>query len=76
MLAASLSSAVTPTCAADAGLVVVSIDDPKNPQGDGSCRRAQVNKPHAVQVQFRYGFVCDDEGVVVLDVTDLAHPDP
>src|SRR5262249_39982363 len=28
----------------------------------------------AVQVQFRYGFVCDAEGVVTLDVTDLAHP--
>jgi len=25
-------------------------------------------------VQFRYAFVCDEEGVKILDVTDLAHP--
>jgi hypothetical protein len=27
-----------------------------------------------VAAQFRYGYVCDDEGIKVLDVTDLAHP--
>jgi hypothetical protein len=32
--------------------------------------------PKAVQVQFRYAYVCDAEGVKVLDVTDLAHPRP
>src|SRR6202023_2642538 len=26
------------------------------------------------QVQFRYGYVCDEEGIKVLDVTDLANP--
>src|SRR5262249_14769242 len=32
--------------------------------------------PRAVQVQFRYGYVCDEEGVKVLDVTDLTKPRP
>jgi hypothetical protein len=32
--------------------------------------------PKAVQVQFRYAFVCDNEGLKVLDVTDVAHPRP
>ena len=33
-----------------------------------------LRNPRAVQVQFRYGFVCDDEGIKVLDVTQLDHP--
>ena len=39
--------------------------------GESSC-----TCPEAVQVQFRYAYVCDEEGVKVLDVTDLAHPGP
>ncbi len=27
-------------------------------------------------VQFRYAYVCDEEGIKVLDITDLAHPVP
>ncbi len=33
-----------------------------------------LRNPHAVAIQFRYAFVCDAEGVKVLDVTDLARP--
>jgi hypothetical protein len=33
-----------------------------------------VKKPRAVQVQFRYAYLCDEEGIKVLDVTDLATP--
>ena len=29
-----------------------------------------------MQVQFRYAFVCDEDGVKVLDMTDLARPVP
>src|SRR5262249_30269290 len=31
---------------------------------------------NAVQVQFRYAYVCDEDGIKVFDVTDLAHPKP
>ena len=35
-----------------------------------------LKHPRAVQVQFRYAFACDEEGIKVLDITDLAHPQP
>ena len=59
-----------------AGLVVVSIEDPKHPQVTSVLGGDVLRHPRSVQVQFRYGFVCDAEGVKVLDVTDLAHPRP
>ncbi len=55
----------------NAGLVVVSLEDPKHPQ---VASVVPVKRPRAIQVQFRYAFVCDEEGVKVLDVTDLARP--
>ena len=33
-----------------------------------------LHHPKSVAVQFRYAFVCDEEGVKVLDTTDLANP--
>jgi hypothetical protein len=62
--------------ACDAGLVAVSIEDPKHPQVTGVVGHEFLRHPRSVQVQFRYAFVCDDEGVKVLDATDLAHPRP
>lgn len=59
------------TC--DAGLVVVSLDDPSKPKI--SCVIGEpLHKPTDVQVQFRYAFVCDHDGLKVLDVTDLGKP--
>ncbi len=60
----------------DAGLVVVSLDDPKNPRITAVLGKDCFQNPRQVQVQFRYAYVCDDEGVKVLDVTDLAKPKP
>ncbi len=60
----------------DAGLVVVSLEDPMHPVVTSVLGNDLFTCPQAVQVQFRYGFVCDAEGVKVLDVTDLAHPKP
>ncbi|MEA2502064.1 MAG: hypothetical protein QOD01_2175, partial [Actinomycetota bacterium] len=60
----------------DAGLVVVDLDDPKQPRVTSIVGEETLHHPRAVQVQFRYGFVCDEEGIKVLDVTDLAHPRP
>ena len=59
----------------DAGLVVVSLDDPMHPQITAVLGEEQhLHHPHAVQVQFRYGFVCDEEGVKVIDTTHLSQP--
>jgi len=60
----------------DAGLVVVSLDDPKHPEIKAVVGNDCLKRPHAAQVQFRYAYVCDDEGIKVLDVTDLAQPHP
>jgi hypothetical protein len=62
------------TC--DAGLVVVSLDDPKKPSVTAIVGHEFLKGARAFQIQFRYGFACDEEGVKVLDMTDLAHPKP
>ena len=60
----------------DAGLVVVSLDDPLQPYVASVLGEKFLHKPHAVQVQFRYGYVCDEEGIKVIDTTDLSRPVP
>jgi hypothetical protein len=60
----------------DAGLVVVSLENPKKPCAVSVVGEDVLHCPTAVQVQFRYAYVCDREGIKVLDVTDLAHPVP
>jgi hypothetical protein len=60
----------------DAGLVVLSLEDPKCPKVETILGHAVFDEPRAMQAQFRYGFVCDRRGITVLDMTDLAHPVP
>src|SRR6185437_10357878 len=52
-------------------LVVVSLDDPLNPK---MVNRLALQHPKAVAIQFRYGFVVDDEGLKILDVTNSQQP--
>ena len=56
--------------------MVVALDDPKHPSVTAVLGEPFLKHPRAVQAQFRYAFVCDAEGIKVLDVTDLAHPQP
>lgn len=59
----------------DAGLVVVSLEDPKKPAVTSVIGHEVLEHPVAVQVQFRYAFVCDEhKGLHVFDVTDLHSP--
>jgi hypothetical protein len=58
-------------------LVVVDVSDPTKPvlsavlgEKDG------LHHPTALNHQFRYAYVCDAEGIKVLDITDIAHPKP
>jgi hypothetical protein len=62
------------TC--DAGLVVISLEDPKKPVVTSVIGEGFLHKPRAFQGQFRYGYVCDEEGIKVLDVTNPATPRP
>jgi len=51
------------------GVIVVDLDDPRAPR---ELAAIPLRDPRAVQVQFRYLFVLDAEGLQVVDVT---HPD-
>ena len=73
------SITIAGTCAyicCDAGLVVVSIDNPLEPQVTAVLGPDVLEHPTSVQVQFRYAFVCDEQGLAVLDVTDMTQPRP
>jgi len=48
------------------GLAIVSINDPLKPQ---IVNRIDLKHPRSVAIQFRYGFVVDEEGLKVVDVT-------
>jgi hypothetical protein len=52
---------------ADAGLVIVNVDDPMAPRLTGV---VPLNGGHSVMQQFRYLFVTDRDGLKVVDITD------
>jgi hypothetical protein len=56
------------------GLVVVDIDDPLNPSITGQISAPELKTPRAVAIQFRYGFVVDNEGMKVLDLNAPGSP--
>ena len=49
----------------DQGLVIVDINDPLNPR---TVKRIDLKNPKAIAIQFRYGFVVDDDGLKVVDL--------
>jgi hypothetical protein len=55
-------------CARD-GVYAVDIDDPLDPKVIAHVGEPAVKAPVSITVQFRYAFLCDAEGVKVLDVT-------
>ena len=57
-----------------AGLVVVSIDDPEHPIVTSVIGADQLRNPKTIEMQFRYGFLLDDDGLKVLDVTVPSEP--
>ena len=57
-------------------LVVVDLNDPKCPRVVSVTGAPFLKCPKAIQVQFRYCYVCDEEGIKVLDVTHLDRPVP
>ncbi len=58
----------------DAGLVVTSLDNPLEPKITSVIGSEHLHKPTVVAAQFRYAFVCDEVGIKVFDITDLARP--
>src|SRR5258706_12312789 len=51
----------------DRELVIVNINDPLHPR---VVVRIGLKHPRAVAIQFRYGFVVDDDGLKVIDLTE------
>ncbi|MEQ8667849.1 MAG: hypothetical protein RIC12_01670 [Pirellulales bacterium] len=60
----------------DAGLVVISLEDPTQPYVTSVVGSPFLNCPTAVAAQFRYLFVCDHDGLKIMDITDLSNPMP
>jgi hypothetical protein len=58
----------------DAGLVVVSLDNPLQPRITAKIGTPELNDPHGISIQFRYAFVVDRDGLKVLDATRLDQP--
>ncbi len=60
----------------DAGLVAVDIDDPRAPKIKKVLPWPKGVKTRYVAIQFRYAFVCDSEGLTVVDITvpEEMHP--
>jgi hypothetical protein len=56
----------------DAGIVVIDLKDPLHPRQVTVIK--DVNHPRKAQFQFRYGFVADEDGVKVYDMTDPEKP--
>ena len=60
----------------DKALVVVDLDNPLAPRVTATIGAPALNDPRGIDVQFRYAFVVDRDGLKVLDITDLAQPKP
>ena len=55
----------------DRELVIVCLDDPLNPR---IISRVAFKHPRAIAIQFRYGFIVDDEGFKTLDISRPEQP--
>jgi hypothetical protein len=58
------------------GIVVVDVENPLKPRIVAEYSGPAIKNPRAISVQFRYAFVTDEEGLKVLDVTDLPNIRP
>jgi hypothetical protein len=58
----------------DAGVVVLDLDNPLKPRVVTTLKN--FSQPRKVAFQFRYGFVLDNNGLHVIDVTDVNNPRP
>ncbi len=58
----------------DQGLMIVDVDNPRQPRLVARVGAPALKKPRAVAIQFRYALVCDQEGVKAIDVTFPEQP--
>jgi len=58
----------------DQGLMIVDVDNPRQPKLVARIGAPALKKPRAVAMQFRYALVCDQEGVKAIDLTFPEQP--
>ncbi len=58
------------------GLFVIDVHDPTHPQIVGELTSGFLRNPRCIAVQFRYGFITDDDGMKVVDLTEPDRPVP
>ncbi|MEY2546597.1 MAG: hypothetical protein QOG48_1714 [Verrucomicrobiota bacterium] len=58
------------------GLFVIDVHDPTHPQIVGELTNGFLRNPRCIAVQFRYGFITDDDGMKVVDLTEPDGPVP
>ena len=58
------------------GLYVIDVSDPTHPRIAGSLTNGFLRNPRCIAIQFRYGFVTDDDGLKIVDLTKPTRPIP
>jgi len=58
------------------GLYVVDVSDPMHPHIAGEFTGNFLRNPRCIAIQFRYGFITDDDGLKIVDLTEPARPIP
>src|SRR5207244_10840602 len=55
---------------------LIDASDPKHPLIAGELTNSFLKNPRCVAIQFRYGFITDDEGLKIVDLTEPTRPIP
>src|SRR5205085_4170530 len=55
---------------------VVDVSDPTRPRIVGELTNGFLKNPRCIAIQFRYGFITDDDGLKVVDLTEPTRPVP
>jgi hypothetical protein len=58
------------------GLYVIDVSDCAHPRIVGSLTNGFLHNPRCIAVQFRYGFITDDDGLKIVDLTEPTRPVP
>jgi hypothetical protein len=58
------------------GLYVIDVSDPMHPRIAGQLTNGFLRNPRCIAVQFRYGFITDDDGLKVINLTEPSRPVP
>src|SRR5437016_1068460 len=58
------------------GLFVIDVSEAAHPRIVGELTNGFLRNPRCIAIQFRYGFITDDDGLKIVDLTDPTQPVP